>query len=103
MLIEAGWQDLVDEVWVVSVDEAVAVERLMARNRINREDALQRIKSQMSVEEREKHADVVILNSNDLESTCEHIRKVSGEHDSCFSVRVVLRNKPMCCCRKSIE
>ncbi len=66
VLIEAGWTDLVDEVWVVAVPVAIARARLMARNGISEEQADARISSQLSNEERAGHADVTIDNSGDL-------------------------------------
>ncbi len=60
VLIEAEWQDLVDEVWVVSVAPEAARDRLMARNDMSAEDADARIASQISNQERLAHADVVI-------------------------------------------
>lgn len=60
VLIEAEWQDLVDEVWVVSVSPDAARERLMARNNMSAEDADARISSQLSNAERLRHADIVL-------------------------------------------
>lgn len=60
VLVEAGWFDLVDEVWVTVVPPEVARERLMARNGLTPEQAQARIDSQISNEERTRHADVVI-------------------------------------------
>lgn len=60
VLIEAEWQDLVDEVWVVSVSPDAARERLMARNNMSAEDADARINSQLSNDERLRHADIVL-------------------------------------------
>lgn len=60
VLIEAEWQDLVDEVWVVSVSPDAARERLMARNDMSAEDADARISSQLSNDERLRHADIVL-------------------------------------------
>jgi phosphopantetheine adenylyltransferase/dephospho-CoA kinase len=67
VLIEADWIDLVDEVWVVYVKQAVARERLMARNGLSAEQAQSRIDSQISNKERFEHADVRIDNSDSLE------------------------------------
>jgi dephospho-CoA kinase len=66
VLVEAGWLDLVDEVWVVSVPIEIARARLMARNGISEEQANARIESQISSEERERHATLKIDNSGDL-------------------------------------
>jgi dephospho-CoA kinase len=67
VLIEAGWVDMVDEVWVVSVPVEVARERLMARNGITAEQADARIGSQLTNAERERYAKVIIDNSGSLE------------------------------------
>lgn len=60
LLIEAGWADLTDEVWLTLAPPAVAAQRLMERNGLSREEAEARIASQLSNEERLEHADVVI-------------------------------------------
>ena len=66
VLLEAGWDSLVDEVWSTqSPDDAVA-QRLMARNGWSREEVLKRIGSQMSAQERAARSQVVIDNSGDL-------------------------------------
>ena len=70
VLIEAEWQDLVNEVWVVSVLPAAARERLMARNNMSAEDADARINSQLSNDERLTHADVVV----DTDCALEEVR-----------------------------
>lgn len=62
VMIEAGWQDLVDEVWVVAVSRDTARERLMERNNFSAEEADKRIDSQITNDERLKHADVLISN-----------------------------------------
>lgn len=67
VLLEAGWQDLVDQIWVVTVPVAIAEERLIARNGLTREQAQARIAVQLSNEERTREATVVIDNSGTLE------------------------------------
>ncbi|GAM17199.1 hypothetical protein SAMD00019534_003740, partial [Acytostelium subglobosum LB1] len=69
VLIEAGFVDIVDQVWVTRIDKSVAVERLKTRNNLSEEDALKRINSQLSNEEREKHADVIFDTTGDYEVT----------------------------------
>ncbi len=68
VLFEAGWEDLVDEVWVVVVEPEVAVERLAARNGLEPEAARARIASQLSNAERIGRANVVIENNGTLEA-----------------------------------
>ena len=65
VLLEAEWQDMVDEVWVVTTKLETAIDRLKTRNRLPREAALARIESQMSNRQRLEFADVKIDNSED--------------------------------------
>ncbi|HCP60580.1 MAG TPA: dephospho-CoA kinase [Dehalococcoidia bacterium] len=58
---------LVDEVWVTVASEATVVRRLEGRSDLSRQQALARIKSQLSSKERIKRADVVINNNGDLD------------------------------------
>lgn len=60
VLIEANWTDLTDEVWVAMAPEEVAVKRLQNRGGLTEEQARARIRSQLSTEERAKHADIII-------------------------------------------
>lgn len=64
VLLEAKWQDLCDEVWVVTTPVETAVERMKARNGLTVEAAMARINSQMSNKERTEAADVKIENSS---------------------------------------
>ncbi len=60
VLIEANWTDLVNEVWVTVAPEETVVKRLKNRGGLSEEEARARIRSQISSEERAKHADVII-------------------------------------------
>jgi len=68
LLIEAGWDKIVDEVWLVVADENLRLHRLMKRSGISEHDAVKRIKSQASDEEMKKYADVIIVNNGDMTS-----------------------------------
>jgi dephospho-CoA kinase len=61
-LIEAGWDKLVDQVWVTVVPEKMVVERLKKQRGMTEAEIHVRIRSQLSNEERIKHADVVVRN-----------------------------------------
>jgi dephospho-CoA kinase len=61
ILLEAGWQWLVDEVWVVVASPETAARRLETTG-MEREHAEARIRSQLSNEERAFQADVVVEN-----------------------------------------
>lgn len=63
VLLEAGWQDAVDETWVVSIEPDVAVQRAMARDGLDESAVQARIDAQLSNAERAAHADVVVDNS----------------------------------------
>jgi phosphopantetheine adenylyltransferase/dephospho-CoA kinase len=65
VLFEAGWEDIGDEVWVVTVDREVAIKRAMARDGFPQEAVEQRLDAQLSNDERTSRADVVIDNSGD--------------------------------------
>ena len=76
VLIEANWQDLFDEIWVVTAEEEIVIARLADRNNLSRNDAISRIKSQMPQDERITHAHVEIDNSgtkSELEQTVKDI------------------------------
>jgi len=60
LLIEAGWTSIVDEVWVTVASESTVLKRLQERTGLSKAKSLARIRSQLSLEERVKHADVVI-------------------------------------------
>ena len=83
VMIEAGWQDLVDEVWVVAVSRDTARDRLMARNNFSEEDADRRIDSQITNDERLKHADVVISNDCSMEQAATRVSRAwAGMHSA---------------------
>lgn len=65
VLIEAGWQRDVDEVWAVTVAPAVAVARACARDGVDAAAVQARIDAQISNAERTASAQVVIDNSGD--------------------------------------
>jgi len=65
VLIEAGWQSLVDEIWVTTVDPEVAIERASARDGVDAASVQERIDAQISNAERSAEARVVIDNSKD--------------------------------------
>ena len=52
LLIEAKMTPLVDEVWVINISREKQIERVMERDNITREEAEQRVASQMPTEEK---------------------------------------------------
>ncbi len=63
LLIEGEWYTMMDEVWLVYVNELTQIERLMSRNGFSEEDALARIKSQMRLDDKRSFADLIIDNN----------------------------------------
>lgn len=76
VLIEADWSSLVDEVWVTEVFEDVAVERVQQRSNLPEEDIRRRVRSQLSNEERAKHATVVIRNNGDMSELGKRVQEL---------------------------
>lgn len=64
-----------DEVWLVYVNRETQVKRLIKRDRISRGYALEKINSQMSVEDKKIMADVIIDNSGSLEKTFRQVEE----------------------------
>lgn len=79
VLFEAGWEDLVDEVWVVVVEPDLAVKRLATRNGLDEAAARARIDSQLSNAERTARADVVITNDGTLDELKATIERAWNE------------------------
>ena len=76
LLFEAKFDDLVEKIVVVSLDEKIQLERLMNRNSLSKEEALQRIKSQIPIREKEKLGDYVVDNSFTQENTYNQVDRI---------------------------
>jgi len=68
VLLEAGWQRDMDEVWVVIVDPEIAVARAVSRDNLPEDAVRKRIASQTTNDARIAAADVVIRNEGDLDT-----------------------------------
>lgn len=67
LLIEGNFLDLVDKLIVITCDENIQIDRIINRDNITKEEALNRIKSQMSQSEKIKFGDYIIDNSGDID------------------------------------
>lgn len=76
LLYEANFVDLVEKVVVVYVEDYVQLERLMTRNSLSKEEALKRIESQMSPQEKASLGNFVINNSYRKEDTFQQIDEI---------------------------
>lgn len=73
LLFELDYQSQLDQVWLVYLDPAQQLERLMKRNNYTEEQAKKRIAAQLSLEEKKKLADQVIDNGGELSATYEQL------------------------------
>ena len=66
LLIEQGYEDWFEAVWLVAVSKETQLKRLMKRNHLSEVEAQERIVSQMPLEAKRSHADLVLDNNGDL-------------------------------------
>jgi dephospho-CoA kinase len=67
ILIEAKWQPLFDEIWLVVAPREKVIQRVEAERGLKPEQTEARIKAQLSDEERRKHCSLVVDNSGTIE------------------------------------
>jgi len=73
LLFESKREPLFDQIIVVYVNKSIQLQRLMARDQISKEEALQKINAQMSLESKKEKADIVIYNDQDLSKTEQQV------------------------------
>lgn len=73
LLFEAEFEDLVEKIIVVHVDEKIQLARLMSRNALSKEQAMFRIESQMSSKDKSILGNYVIDNGGTKEETYKQI------------------------------
>ena len=79
LMIESGGYKRFDALVVVHCDPEVQLERLMRRNGLTREEALQRVAAQMPQAEKLRYADYTIDTSGTLDDTRRRTEAVWGE------------------------
>lgn len=82
VLIEAQWQSLVDEVWLVVARRETVLARLLAERKLDQAAIEARIASQLGDEERRRHAEVLIENDGTVEELRRQIEKLWSERCS---------------------
>ncbi|XP_026172164.1 bifunctional coenzyme A synthase [Mastacembelus armatus] len=75
VLLEAGWTDMVHEVWVTIIPEEEAVLRITERDGVNAGDALRRLQSQWSNAKQVEHANVLLSTLWEPEVTRKQVLK----------------------------
>ncbi|KAF2072237.1 hypothetical protein CYY_006437 [Polysphondylium violaceum] len=73
VLIEAGFTDVVDKVWVTQVPREVAISRLSERNNYNAEFAEKILSRQLTNEQRATYADVIFDTNGDYQVTKDKV------------------------------
>ena len=76
VLFEAGWEDIVDEVWSTIVDREVAIERASNRDGTERSQVEARIDAQISNKERTEKANRLIDNSSSEAELGEKVEQI---------------------------
>jgi dephospho-CoA kinase len=68
ILLEANWQPLFNEIWLVVAAQEHVIERVERARGLKPEQTEARIKAQLSDDERRKHATLVITNNGTIEA-----------------------------------
>lgn len=79
LLIESGWQDVAEEVWLVTAPLEQRIKRIALRDGLDREQAVQRIASQMPDEEKAKYANIIINNGGSIQELRRLVEKLYAE------------------------
>ena len=79
LLIEDGYQDWFDQIWLVAVSPQVQRQRLMKRNHLSAEEANIRISSQMPLAEKLPYASLVIDNNGSIDDLKEKVKEAIND------------------------
>ena len=88
IMIEAGWTDLCDELWVTQASEADAIARLQSRNNLTEEQARQRINAQLSNEGTRRRSRMCFSRTPAPSRNCASASASSGTPASARSCRL---------------
>ena len=80
LLIEGGYETIVEEMWYIYTDEAVRRARLKAGRNYSDEKIDSILKSQLSEDNYRKHCSTIIDNSRELRYAYEQIDKKMEEY-----------------------
>jgi len=76
ILIEANWQPLCDEIWLVRASRQAVIDRIEHQRGLKPAETEARIRAQLSDDERAKHASLVIDNDGSLDALREVLKRV---------------------------
>jgi len=95
LTIESGFADYFDKIIVVYCKKEVQIKRLMKRDKTSRQEAMKKMRSQMSSEEKLNYADYIIDTSGSLRKTKEQTEQVFK--------RLIADYKQKCLKEKSLQ
>ena len=76
ILIEAGFDSLIDEIWLVIADDQIRINRVMTRDGMSEQAVRDRMARQMPQSEKMKYADRIIVNNTDESALRRELQKV---------------------------
>jgi dephospho-CoA kinase len=79
ILIEANWQTLFDEIWLVRAPREQVIVRIETQRGLKPSETEARIRAQLSDEERAKYATLIIENNGSLEELNELLKEIWAE------------------------
>jgi len=79
ILIEANWQPLFDEIWLVRASREQVIARIESQRGLKPAETEARIRAQLSDEERAKHANLIIENNGSIEELRDLLKTVWAE------------------------
>ncbi|XP_054932783.1 bifunctional coenzyme A synthase isoform X2 [Dermacentor andersoni] len=79
LLLEAGWESKFHQVWVCVIPVEEALKRVMARDNLEKDQALRRVQAQMSNKERVDKANVIFCSLWDYATTERQVAKAWNE------------------------
>ena len=86
LLIEVGWVEYVDSVWLVTAPEQTRINRITARDGCTIKQAQSRICAQMSEEEKARFSNEIIDNGGSLEQLYQRVDALYGEYSNMQSL-----------------
>ncbi|XP_063078026.1 bifunctional coenzyme A synthase isoform X2 [Engraulis encrasicolus] len=94
VLLEAGWETLVHEVWVATIPEDEAVRRIVERDGVTEEDAVRRLQSQWPTSKQIQHANVVMCTLWEPDHTQKQVQKAWNLLQQRIDRRLQVENSP---------
>lgn len=76
LLVEADYLPILDQLWLVWADDAVRLQRVMARDKLDRQQALARMNNQMPQADKAKYARYIVHNNKGRRELAQELEQV---------------------------